>query len=115
VQPCSARERAVSNPEKKQNSNCMLNRHITDTTETLILLYAEDNCLCGCDGLQSGRLLSLFSRNVLIQGSQAILLLSQSEDGDSSVFQNIDNNVPQHAALYSKSYHFQNLKSHIVN
>jgi hypothetical protein len=32
----------------------MLNIHITATTETLILLYAEDNCLHVCDGTQSG-------------------------------------------------------------
>jgi hypothetical protein len=65
MQPCSARECAVSNPEKKQNSNRMLNVHITATTETLILLNPEDNCPHVCDGTESGRLLLMFSRTVL--------------------------------------------------
>jgi hypothetical protein len=65
MQPCSARERAVSNPEKKQNPNRMLNIHMRATTETLILLYSEDDSIRECDGTYSGRLLSMIARNVL--------------------------------------------------
>jgi hypothetical protein len=65
MQPCSAREHAVSNPEKKQNSNRMLNIHMRATTESLIFLYSEDNSIHGCDGTYSGRLLSVIARNVL--------------------------------------------------